>query len=168
MLSSASEFETMVRAYSGDVYRFCYWICRDRNAAEDLTQETFAHAWAGWRSIRDQKAAKSWLFTIARNEHARLYAKKRVEIDPEQELEEVAAAYESTAHSRLEIEQMFGLLPLGFREPMLLQVLGGFSCAEIAEIMAISEAAVMMRLTRARQGLRKMLGAELELKRGTK
>ena len=38
------EFEQAVRAYSADLYRFAYWLCRDRHVAEDLVQETFLRA----------------------------------------------------------------------------------------------------------------------------
>ena len=45
-------------------------------------------------------------------------------------------------------------LPPGYREPLLLQWIGGYSCREIAEIMNLTEGAVMTRLTRARIALR--------------
>jgi len=63
--ASSSEFETVVRAYANDVFRYLYWLCRDRSVAEDLSQETFARAWAAWETQRDEKALKAWLFTIA-------------------------------------------------------------------------------------------------------
>jgi RNA polymerase sigma-70 factor (ECF subfamily) len=50
-----------------------------------------------------------------------------------------------------------------YREPLVLQVLGGFSCDEIARELGISEAAVMTQVFRARQKLRAMLdGGERE------
>jgi RNA polymerase sigma-70 factor (ECF subfamily) len=45
-----------------------------------------------------------------------------------------------------------------YREPLLMQVLGGFSCEEIARELNISAAAVMTQLFRARQKLKVMLG----------
>src|SRR6187549_2691090 len=87
-----AEFEQVVRAYANDLFRYLYWLCRDRAQAEDLVQETFARAWAGWEAQRDEKAVKAWLYTIARNEHARLYEKKRPEVDPEAELDSLVAA----------------------------------------------------------------------------
>ncbi|MCK7500643.1 MAG: sigma-70 family RNA polymerase sigma factor [Comamonadaceae bacterium] len=63
-------FESMVRAYSRDLYRFAWWLCRDRAQAEDLVQETFARAWKAWHTLRDERAVKGWLFAILRNEHA--------------------------------------------------------------------------------------------------
>jgi RNA polymerase sigma-70 factor (ECF subfamily) len=44
-----------------------------------------------------------------------------------------------------------------YREPLLMQVLGGFSCDEIARELNISSAAVMTQLFRARQKLKVML-----------
>ena len=68
-----AEFEQVVRAYANDLFRYLYWLSRVRAQAEDLVQEVFARAWAAWGDQRDEKAVKAWLFTIARNEHARLY-----------------------------------------------------------------------------------------------
>ena len=51
-------------------------------------------------------------------------------------------------------------LDVKYREPLLMQVLGGFSCDEIARELDISSAAVMTQLFRARQKLKAMLGGE--------
>jgi RNA polymerase sigma-70 factor, ECF subfamily len=150
-----SSFEAMVEAHSGDIYRFAYWLCRDKSVAEDLVQETFARAWANWEQVRDEKAAKGWLLTICHHEHARLYEKKRVEID-DQELDEMMHAVESKIEASYEMREALGMLPLPYREPLLLQVLGGFSCAEIGEMVGVSEATAMQRVTRARKAMREI------------
>jgi len=153
-----SKFETLVKAYSPELYRYAYWQCRDRFLAEDLVQETFARAWQAWDKLRDDKAAKSWLYTILRNEHARLYERKRVEIEDGRELDDIVDAAASSVYDQIEMRDALKALPDNYREPLLLQVLGGFSCAEIAGMMDISEGAVMTRLTRARLALRKIPG----------
>ena len=150
-------FETVVRAYANDVFRYLYWLSRDRNVAEDLSQETFARAWAAWEDQRDEKALKAWLFTIARNEHARLYERKRLDVDPEAELDEIVSRTATDPALGLDVRRAFALLPEGYREPLLLQVLGGFSSAEIAASMGSTEEAINMRLSRARRSLREML-----------
>jgi len=162
--SKRSKFESVVRAYSAELYRYAYWLCRDRFVAEDLVQDTFTRAWQAWDGLRDDKAAKSWLYTILRNEHARLYERKRVEIDEGQELEDIVDGASTAAYDRLEMRQTLESLPPPYREPLVLQVVGGFSCAEIAGMMNISEGAVMTRLTRARLALRKMSGVETKRK----
>ena len=51
-------------------------------------------------------------------------------------------------------------LPEDYREPLEMQVLGGFSCDEIAGMLDISSSAVMTRLFRARKKMRQLLGHE--------
>ena len=58
---------------------------------------------------------------------------------------------------RPRVRRAFALLPEAYREPLLLQVLGGFSSAEIAATMQSTEEAVNMRLSRARKTLRTLL-----------
>lgn len=149
----SAQFDQTVRAYSADLYRYAWWLVRDRFIAEELVQETFARAWKNWDSLADLGAVKSWLITILRNERARLYERKRLDIsdDDPQDLE-------LPSHDRpgdhLELEQLVGELPPAYREPLVLQVLGGYDCREIAEMLGTTEGAVMTRLTRARQALR--------------
>ena len=147
----------MVRAYANDVYRYLYWLCRDRSLAEDLSQETFTRAWAAWGSQRDEKAVKAWLFTIARNEHARIHERKPLDIDPEAELDAIVSKTASDPALSIDVRRAFGLLPDAYREPLLLQVLGGLTSAEIAGATSSTEEAVNMRLSRARKALRSLL-----------
>ena len=151
-----AEFEQVVRAYATDLFRYLYWLCRDRAQAEDLVQEVFARAWAAWAEQRDEKAVKAWLYTIARNEHARLYERKRLEIDDEADLDSLVAANADPALA-LDLRKAFGLLPASLRDPLLLQVLGGLSSAEIAAAAELTVEAVDMRLSRARKALRALI-----------
>lgn len=149
-------FETLVRAHAPDLYRYAYWLCRDRFLAEDLVQETFARAWKAWDSLRREESGKAWLFSILHHEHARLYEKKRLEteaLDPQEALAGVERDMEAGISLRAALER----LPEGYREPLLLQVLGGFSCAEIGALLSLSEANVMQRVSRARKALRSLL-----------
>lgn len=158
--SKESKFESLVRAYSTELFRYAYWLCRDRFVAEDVVQEAFARAWQGWETLRDARAVKAWLYTIVRNEHARLYEKKRPEIDDGQELDEIVDAGGVNVIEQIEMREALATLPQAYRDPLLLQVLGGFSCAEIGSMMDLTEGAVMTRLTRARIALRKIAAAD--------
>jgi RNA polymerase sigma-70 factor (ECF subfamily) len=157
-MGSAQHFEQVVRAFSADLYRYAYWLCRDRFIAEDLLQETFERAWKAWHELRDPNSAKAWLISILRNEHARRFSRKQLNI-VEGEPDESEMPSIPSGAARLEMEQLVGLLPLTYREPLLLQALGGFSCGEIAAMLGTTEGAVMTRLTRARQALRSELHA---------
>jgi RNA polymerase sigma-70 factor (ECF subfamily) len=152
-----------VRAYSADLYRYAWWLCRDRHLAEDVVQETFARAWKAWAELRDVSVAKAWLITILRNELARMYSRNKRTVD----IADISEAELPTApsmESQLETAQIVSRLPETYREPLLLQVLGGFSCAEIAGMLGTSEGAVMTRLTRARQALRQSIAEPAALR----
>ncbi|MGH8553400.1 MAG: sigma factor-like helix-turn-helix DNA-binding protein, partial [Methylococcales bacterium] len=60
------------------------------------------------------------------------------------------------------LRQALDELSVEYREPLLLQVLGGFSCDEIGKICGISKGAAMTRLFRAKERLRKLLTTEAE------
>ncbi len=152
------QFETMVRAYSSDLYRFAFWLCRNRWQAQDLVQECFAAAWTARQSLRDEGATKAWLFSILRNKHASVYQRKRLATE-EVELDDLGDTAAASGYERVELEQCLRILPQPYREPLMLQILGGFSGKEIAEMMGISEQNVMTRLCRARQALRRMVNA---------
>ena len=152
------QFETMVRAYSSDLYRFAFWLCRNRWQAQDLVQECFAAAWNARQSLRDEGATKAWLFSILRNKHASVYQRKQVATE-DVELEDLPEPIEASGYERVELEQCLGMLPESYREPLMLQLLGGFSGKEIAHMLGITEQNVMTRLCRARQALRRMVNA---------
>lgn len=149
--------QDIVRALSPDLYRFAYWLCRDRSVAEDLTQEAFLRAWANIDSLRDPSAIKAWLMQIIRNEHMRRFRKRRPDIDTDVELDALEHAYESDFLGEMEMREALAALPLALREPLVLQVLGGYTGSEIGAIVGVTEDAALTRVSRAKQALRKIL-----------
>jgi RNA polymerase sigma-70 factor (ECF subfamily) len=143
-----------------DLLRFAHWLARDRAIAEDIVQESLLRAWRSREALKDANAARPWLLTIVRREHARLYERKRLELVP---LDEVVETQAGEASAQAE-DDLFALrhaimkLPLEYREPLVLQVLGGFSTEEIAQELALSSTAVLTRLFRARNKLRVICG----------
>ena len=164
MPSKQTQFDALVRATTGDLYRFAYWLCHSDALAQDLVQETFMRAWRSLDDLRDTAAAKAWLITILRREHARLYERKSY---PTDSLDDVVVedrdsrSPEELGEDTL-IRRAMGELDPKYREPLLMQVLGGFSCEEIANELRISSAAVMTQLFRARQKLKAALGGSGE------
>ena len=151
-------FESAVNAYFEDLYRYAYWLCRDRWQAEDLVQETLVRAWRGWAGLREPRAAKGWLFTILHREFKRAAGANRPRtIELEAALDE--ALVEADPGRAIDLDAALRALPEESRDALLMQVLGGLSCAEIAAALGDSPGAVMTRLSRARQALRRRLGA---------
>jgi len=156
MDTSQERFTALVQAWTADLYRFAYWLARDRQRAEDLVQETFLRAWRSLAQLRDDQAAKSWLFTILRNEYHRRPATANLAGEfPHEELADNCDATQDWV-----VRRHILALDEEYREPLMLQVLGGLGCDEIATMLGISRAAVMTRLFRARQKLRAALAGK--------
>ncbi len=156
------QFEILVNAMSPELFRYAYGLCRNRHQAEDLVQETFLRAWRSQESLRDAQAARSWLYTILRREFLRDIQRQRPKaVDPD-ELDSIAPIDYDTSTEAFVLRRALALLPLDYREPLLLQVIGGFSCEDIARMLDISTNALMTRLSRARRKLRETLTGDAQ------
>lgn len=152
--AAPERFESLVRSYSTDLFRYAFWLCRDRSMAEDLVQETFLRAWRAMHSIRDTQATKAWLLTILRREHARQYERIRPDFG-DVETENLPGWNEhDTSTEAFVLRRAIAALPERYREPLVLQVLGGYRCEEIAQLLGLTRGAVMTRVFRAKQKLR--------------
>ena len=162
--SARARFNKLVSEYSQDVFRYAFWLCRDKTMAEELSQETFMRAWKAIDSLQDDQAAKSWLFTIVRRENARQYERKRLDTvdDPDFDRVEATRPEYDTSTEAFVLRRALEELPEEYREPLVLQVIGGYSTEEIAAQLEIKAGAVMTRLFRARKKLREMLGERAE------
>ncbi|WP_029408196.1 sigma-70 family RNA polymerase sigma factor [Thiomicrorhabdus sp. Milos-T2] len=157
-------FEQLVSAYANDLYRYAYWLCKQPPLAEDLVQETFARAWKSIDKLKDENAAKAWLITILRRENARLYEKYQPQL---LEIEEslVADDYHNEPSHKLEKQQLHQImltLEDEYKEPLILQIMWGFSGEEIAAELGLKLATVNTRLFRARQQLKQIMNDENE------
>lgn len=156
MNTPSRAFELTVQAYADELYRYAYWLTKHPCDAEDLVQDCFLRAWRSWHTLKDEKAVKQWLFVILRREFLRRLEKQQPvmsSLDDHMELPAIALGQDEILALRQALQQA----PLSLRDPLLLQVLGGFSCEEIAQMENTSPGAVMTRLTRARQWFRSVL-----------
>jgi RNA polymerase sigma-70 factor, ECF subfamily len=144
-----------------DLYRFAFWLARDRAVAEDVVQDTLLRAWRSLDSLGEDAAARPWLLTIARREFARRFERKRFETVDVEELEglEDPALSAADAEELSELREAMFALEEDYREPLVLQVLMGYTTEEIARHMDLKPGAVLTRLFRARHKLRAALGA---------
>jgi RNA polymerase sigma-70 factor (ECF subfamily) len=62
------DLESVVALYQPRVFRFLLATLRDRDAAENLTQETFLRAWSARESFREDCSVATWLIRIALNQ----------------------------------------------------------------------------------------------------
>jgi RNA polymerase sigma-70 factor (ECF subfamily) len=158
--------------------RYCAYHSGDRNAAEDLAQETLVEAWRNHHKLRDLDKSKPWLAAIARNicqrwgrargrEAARLADTTAMaqsealdqldllpdEIDLERDLErgELVAL----------LDRALALLPNETRDILVAHYVEGLPQSEIAARLGMTENAIAVRLHRGRRALRELLANDL-------
>jgi RNA polymerase sigma-70 factor, ECF subfamily len=150
----------LFEAMRPDLLRFALWLTRDRALAEDVVQESLLRAWRSREALKDPACSRAWLLTIVRREHARLYERKRLElVSLNDALENEGSALLSRDDSDVDaLRGAISRLPIEYREPLIMQVLGGFSVDEIARELSLSASAVLTRLFRARNKLRTLYG----------
>ena len=153
-------FETLCETLRPDLLRFAFWLGRDRQLAEDVVQEALLRAWKSFDTLAEEGKSKSWLLTIVRRELARTFERKRLEVT---DLDALVAAEASVLAAEedaglAEMREAIFRLNDEYREPLVLQVLMGYSTKEIADQMGLQQGAVLTRLFRARARLRQELG----------
>jgi len=155
-------FDELVGVFHQDMYRYAAWLSRDRTVAEDVVQESLFRAWKSLESLRDDAAAKHWLLTIVRRENARHFERRRLEtvdvddLTPSQE----ALLADQPDHELDDVRDAIYRLDDDYREPLVLQVLMGYSTNEIGELMGLRQGAVLTRLHRARLKLKDALNSD--------
>lgn len=163
-------FAEIVKIYLNQIYNFVYRLTGDRDAAEDLTQETFVKCWKNLKRFDQNKSFKTWLFTIAKNT-AFDWLKKKKEIpfstftDEEGEnwLENVADEnilpdeILERANLAEELDEILQKLPPHYRAILLLHYKEDFSLHEISEILGEPYNTIKSRHQRGLGKLRELL-----------
>ena len=160
MTKKKIRYEQLVSNYHLDLYKYACWLIGDATVAQDVLQETFLRAWKSLDSLKDDKAAKAWLITILRREHARRFERKQfntVDIDAVS-----LAADDSDCDDNYittEIREHIMMLSEEYRDPLLLQVVFGYNSEQISQILNLNAKPVLTRVFRARNQLRAVINS---------
>jgi RNA polymerase sigma-70 factor (ECF subfamily) len=157
-------FEELAVPHFDALYRIARRLVRDEHAAEDLLQETYLKAYAGFKGFEMREfGIKPWLLKILHNTFLnRLAREGRTPRTTEQSiLEEVVdGAGESVQMAELDLELLDGevksavdALQPEFRAVLLLWATMELSYQEIADVLGVPIGTVMSRLHRARQAM---------------
>ena len=157
-------FDSLVAVWYPDMFRYAAWLSRDKSIAEDVVQEALLRAWKSLDALREDAAAKQWLLTIVRRENARYFERRRLETVDIDNLtaSQSALLAESPNEDLADLREAIYGLDDDYREPLVLQVLMGYSTNEIAELMGLKQGAVLTRLHRARLKLKKDAESEVD------
>ena len=162
-VSRRERFDRLVSVFHSDMFRYAAWLCRDKAVAEDVVQDSLLRAWKSLDALREDAAAKHWLLTIVRRENARYFERRRLETVDIDNLTAAQSALlaEAPNDEVNELREAIFELEDDYREPLVLQVLMGYSTNEIAAMMQLNQGAVLTRLHRARAKLKDMKANEV-------
>ncbi len=166
---NADAFEVIYDRHSRVVFSLAMRLLGDRQAAQDLAQESFVGA---WRSAAAYSAARgsvrSWLLAIVRNRGIdRLRGRKaderrRVALESQETVKAAPSAAEAALTRVAASAANKGLadLPDEQRQAISLAYYGGYSHSEIAGLLDIPLGTVKTRVRRGLDGLRHTLEGE--------
>jgi RNA polymerase sigma-70 factor (ECF subfamily) len=166
-MADASRVERLYLAYQPQVLGYLTRMLGQRQAAQDLTQETFLRA-ARAQGPEEEPHQRAWIFRIARNlalNHIR-DTSRHLALLPDAPPANAAATNDTV----LIVNEALGRLAALDRDVFVLRESAGLSYDEIAAACEITTDAVRSRLQRARQALRVMLEDTLvtERRRGVR
>jgi len=165
------KFLELVHEHKAQIYQHALYLLRNREDAEDITQETFIKAWEHRRKLR-LKTVRSWLLKCAQNLCFNLLKRQKFQ-EPltegdETELEmllhrhthqsnpspdEIVIKQELKASVHCAIKK----LPPEMRSVIIMRELEGMSFKEIAEVLEQPEGTVKSTAFRAHKRLRELL-----------
>jgi RNA polymerase sigma-70 factor (ECF subfamily) len=156
------DFAEVYQRYVHDVHRFSLYLSGDPALADDLTAETFVHAFWGARDLR-VGTVKAYLLAIARNLYRNVRTRERraIQMDAIPEPSEAASNPERSAMDRQKLSNTLRAmqkLPEPQREALVLATDPDLRYEQIAVILNCSVAAVKVRVHRARVQLKAELG----------
>ncbi len=150
-ISHEERLAQMVAQYEVSLLRTCYMYLRDRELAEDATQETFLKAYRALPSFRGESSEKTWLMRIALNVCRDMqrsawfrHVDRRVEVE---KLQTPAAPAEFGEAD--DLTQAILRLPQKYREVILLHFYQDMTFREISSVLNIAVSTVGKRVRQA-------------------
>ncbi len=160
-------FGALVRIHQLAALRVAFLVVRDREEAEDVTQEAFVKAYGALGRFRSDSSLRPWLLQIVRNEALnRVRGRKRRELYTRQLFTESvpggAAPSPETVliadSSRGAVLAAMESLPEKYRSVLYHRYLVDLSEAEVAAVLGIPRGTVKSRTARGLGRMRAILG----------
>jgi RNA polymerase sigma-70 factor (ECF subfamily) len=153
-------FEELVRSTHRRVYTLAFRVVGDRHEAEDVAQEAYLRVHRGLPGFRGDSSFDTWLYRITANaaaSHLRRRARFGDVLDDPEDVVQLPDEASPDPVDRDEIQRALFVLPVAQRAVLVMRDAYGFSIAEIAEDLGLSEGAVKVRIHRARRRLKELV-----------
>lgn len=143
------------------IYRYCYYKVRDKQIAEDITQETFLRYLDSGYSEHGKKL--QYLYTIARNLCIDLYRRQDHEVlsfgnENETDADAICVTgFEEAVTVREDVQKVLSALSDEDREILLMKYANEEKDNVICKVYGISRFALYRRLRRLQRTLKELL-----------
>jgi len=158
-----SAFEEFFIVFQPQIFRFLYYHIKEKEAAEDLTQEVFIKFWEARNRLDPDISPVAYLFRIARNLGYSYVTDKKTSsnepIDPDKIRQNFSEEQINLRFLLSDLENALQKLPPRCREVFLLSRVQGMRYKEIAETLDISLQTVKNQMNKALSILRKILSS---------
>jgi RNA polymerase sigma-70 factor (ECF subfamily) len=150
-------FVALYDRYKGGIYAYCAKMLLDREAAQDLLQDTFARAYEHRERLLNTTSFKAWLFTIARHQCLNVLRRAGREVRFAPDAPEPPSTGVTPFGALLRSEQTdlvtraLASLSPEYREVVVLREYQNLSYDEIAAVTRTTVPSVKSRLFKARR-----------------
>ena len=163
-MGDIESFEKLLFIYEKKIFNYIFTIVRQKQDAEDLTQETFIKVYKNLKSLNPDLSFKAWLYKIATNATIDWFRKngKKSELllldDQESKFETIDKNF---SYIRIEtakdISDALNTIKPEYRTVLLLFYWQGFSYEEIASMLSLPLNTVKTYLRRAKDSVKEVL-----------
>ena len=155
-----NDMKLLYDKYSGSVYRLAVSYCKNTADAEDIVQDVFMKLFKADLDFPDERSEKAWIMKVTAHKCRDMLRSLTYKCFHQSvALEDADLIYETPEESAVYHAVME--LPPKYRIVIHLYYYEGYSTAETAKIIGISETAVQTRLYRGRNLLKKSLGKDV-------
>ena len=158
--------EQLMEAHGQDVWNYAFLLTKQRESADDITQEVFLAALRKLPLFEGRSSPKTWLLTITRHKAINWLKSsflRRVRLFGTVQQRQLQRSAEQEVLAQMGIKKIWlsvMQLPAKLREVLILHAHYGLSYGEIANVLQISMGTVKSRLYRARSRMELMLKEE--------
>jgi RNA polymerase sigma-70 factor (ECF subfamily) len=150
----------LYEVYSKKFLAICLRYVKDKDLAEDVMIEGFMKIYEKLPQFEAKGSFEGWMKRIIVTQSLLTLRNNRnlsMEVNIESQLEVSSAAYEINHLEAAELLELVHELPVGYRTVFNLYAIEGYSHAEIADLLGITESTSKSQLNRARNTLKQKI-----------
>lgn len=166
----------LIARHRGPLHRFVYRYLQNEVSASDVVQETFVRVYFKADKYEPRSTVKTWIYAIAMNlcrDQFRRLARRRGDVSLDKAPDENSATIEpaepgpgpnaqaAQSDRFVFLQRAIDQLPYRLKSALVLFSLEGCSQKEVAEILGTTPKTVELRVYRAKEKLRQILGTHL-------